>query len=136
MPKIAYTPVYCTDLDAAHRFYTEQLGFETREDVDLGQMRWLSVAAPGSDTAILLAAVDQHLHDDTSREAMRTLLASGQLPVFLRVDDVDAVFEQLRAGGAEILQEPVDQPYGMRDAAVRDPSGNHLRIATVHAVAG
>jgi uncharacterized glyoxalase superfamily protein PhnB len=60
---------------------------------------------------------------------MRELVAKGILPVFLQVDAVDAVFESLRAAGAEILQEPIDQPYGIRDCAVRDPSGNHLRLS-------
>jgi uncharacterized glyoxalase superfamily protein PhnB len=61
---------------------------------------------------------------------MRRLLAAGSMPVFLQVDDVDGTFEALRAGGAEVLQEPTDQPYGLRDCAVRDPSGNHLRLGT------
>jgi uncharacterized glyoxalase superfamily protein PhnB len=60
---------------------------------------------------------------------MRELVAKGILPVFLQVDAVDAVFDSLRAAGAEILQEPIDQPYGIRDCAVRDPSGNHLRLS-------
>ncbi len=130
MTRITVAPVYCTDLDAAHRFYTEALGFETRDDVDLGTMRWLTVVPPGAETGLLLAHVDQHLQDEGSREAMLRLLAAGSMPVFLEVDDVDATFEALRAGGAEVLQEPIDQPYGLRDCAVRDPSGNHLRLGS------
>jgi predicted enzyme related to lactoylglutathione lyase len=60
---------------------------------------------------------------------MREIVAKGGLPVFLQVDDLDKTFEELRASGAEILQEPTDQAYGVRDAAVRDPSGNHLRLS-------
>jgi len=60
---------------------------------------------------------------------MRELIAKGTFPLFLRVDDVDGVFESLRAAGTEILQEPIDQPYGVRDCAVRDPNGNHLRLS-------
>ena len=60
---------------------------------------------------------------------MRELVSKGDLAVFLEVDDIDKVFESLRAAGTEILQEPVDQPYGVRDCGVRDPSGNHLRLS-------
>jgi predicted enzyme related to lactoylglutathione lyase len=63
------------------------------------------------------------------RQAMREIVAKGDLAVFIQVDDLDKTFESLRAAGAEILQEPVDQPYGVRDAAVRDPSDNHLRLS-------
>jgi len=92
-------------------------------------MRWLTVAAPG-DTAheLLLAAVDHHI-SPVDRDAMRDLVAKGELAVFIQVDDLDKTFESLRAAGTEILQEPADQPYGVRDAAVRDPSGNHLRLS-------
>ena len=60
---------------------------------------------------------------------MREIVAKGDLAVFIQVDDLDKTFEALRAAGTEILQEPIDQPYGVRDAAVRDPSGNHLRLS-------
>jgi catechol 2,3-dioxygenase-like lactoylglutathione lyase family enzyme len=126
---VTHTPVYCLDLDATLAFYTERLGFEVREDAAVGPtMRWLTVAGPGSDHELLLAAIDQHI-PPVDQDAMRELVAKGSLPVFLQVDAVDAVFESLRAAGAEILQEPIDQPYGIRDCAVRDPSGNHLRLS-------
>jgi catechol 2,3-dioxygenase-like lactoylglutathione lyase family enzyme len=126
---ITHTPVYCLDLDESLAFYTGRLGFELRNDVMMGpEMRWLTVAAPGASHELLLAAVDHHI-SPVDRPAMRDLVAKGELPVFLQVDDVDKTFESLRAAGAEILQEPIDQPYGVRDAAVRDPSGNHLRLS-------
>ena len=129
MPHITHTPVYVLDLDAALEFYSERLGFEVRVDAMANpDMRWLSVAAPGDDHELLLAAVDEHL-PPIDRPAMREIVAKGNLAVFLRVDDVDAVFESLRAAGTEILQEPIDQPYGVRDAGVRDPSGNHVRLS-------
>ena len=125
---ITHTPVYCLDLDETLAFYSDRLGFEVRQDVPLGPtMRWLTVGAPGSHHELLLAAIDQHV-PAVDQDAMRELVAKGTLPVFLRVDDLDGVFESLRAAGTEVLQEPIDQPYGIRDCAVRDPSGNHLRL--------
>jgi catechol 2,3-dioxygenase-like lactoylglutathione lyase family enzyme len=126
---ITHTPVFVIDLDEALTFYTDRLGFEVRVDVPAGPaMRWLTVAAPGSDHELLLAAVDQHF-PPVDQDAMRELVAKGDLAVFLQVDDVDEVFESLRAAGAEILQEPIDQPYGIRDCSVRDPSGNQVRLS-------
>ena len=126
---ITHTPIYVTDLDAALAFYTERLGFELRQDVEFGPtMRWLTVAAPGDEHELLLAAVDHHVQP-VDRDAMREIVAKGNLAVFLRVDDVDGVFESLRAAGVEVLQEPIDEAYGVRDCAVRDPSGNHVRLS-------
>ena len=126
---ITHTPVYCTDLDAALTFYTQLLGFEVHDDVPMGpEMRWLTVRAPGDEHDLLLAGVDHHIAP-ADRQAMRELVAKGDLAVFIQVDNLDKTFESLRAGGAEILQEPIDQPYGVRDAGVRDPSGNHLRLS-------
>lgn len=126
---ITHTPVYCLDLDASLAFYRDQLGFEVRDDVAVGPaMRWLTVGAPGSAHSLLLAAIEQHV-PPVDQPAMRELVAKGVLPVFIEVDRVDALFEVLRAAGAEVLQEPIDQPYGIRDCAVRDPSGNHLRLS-------
>ncbi len=126
---ITHTPVYCLDLDASLAFYTEQLGFELRNDVVMGpEMRWLTIAAPGDTHELLLAAVDHHI-PPVDRAAMREIVAKGDLPLFIQVDNLDKTFESLRAAGSEVLQEPIDQPYGVRDAAVRDPSGNHLRLS-------
>ena len=126
---ITHTPVYCIDLDESLAFYTERLGFEVRNDVTMGpEMRWLTIAAPGATHEVLLAAIDHHL-PEVDRKAMREIVAKGGLAVFVQVEDLDKTFESLRAAGAEILQEPIDQPYGVRDAAVRDPSGNHLRLS-------
>ena len=133
---VTITPVHCLDLDETLAFYTERLGFEVRDDVQTGPtMRWLTVAAPGSDHHLLLAAVDQHILP-VDRDAMRGLVAKGTFAVFLEVDDVDGVFASLQAAGAEVLQEPIDQPYGIRDCGVRDPNGNHLRLSQPLAASG
>jgi catechol 2,3-dioxygenase-like lactoylglutathione lyase family enzyme len=126
---ITHTPVYCIDLDESLAFYTERLGFEVRNDVIMGpEMRWLTIAAPGDTHEMLLAAVDHHI-PAVDRVAMREIVTKGDLAIFIQVEDLDKTFESLRAVGAEILQEPIDQSYGVRDAAVRDPSGNHLRLS-------
>jgi predicted enzyme related to lactoylglutathione lyase len=126
---ITHTPVYCLDLDESLAFYMQQLGFEVRQDVPMGpEMRWLTVAASGDSHELLLAAIDHHI-PPVDRDAMREIVSKGDLAVFIQVDDLDKVFESLRAAGTEILQEPIDQPYGVRDAGVRDPSGNHLRLS-------
>ena len=125
---ITHTPVYCTDLDKALAFYTQRLGFEVRQDVPMGpEMRWLTVAAPGDAHELLLAAVDHHIAP-ADRPSMREIVAKGDLAVFIQVDDLDKTFESLRAAGTEILQEPIDQPYGVRDCAFRDPAGTLIRI--------
>jgi catechol 2,3-dioxygenase-like lactoylglutathione lyase family enzyme len=126
---ITHTPVYCLDLDETLAFYTDRVGFELGIDAPATPtMRWLTVKAPGSQHELLLAAIDQHI-PPVDQDAMRELVVKGSFPVFLRVDDVDGIFESLRAAGTEILQEPIDQPYGVRDCAVRDPNGNHLRLS-------
>jgi catechol 2,3-dioxygenase-like lactoylglutathione lyase family enzyme len=126
---ITHTPVYCLDLDQTLAFYTERLGFDVRTDVQVGPaMRWLTVGAPGASHELLLAAVDQHI-PPVDQDAMREIVSKGDLAVFLEVDDIDKTFESLRAAGVEVLQEPIDQPYGVRDCGVRDPSGNHLRLS-------
>jgi len=98
-------------------------------DVVVGPaMRWLTVAAPGDAHELLLVAIEHHV-PTVDQDAMREIVAKGTLPVFLQVDDVDAVFESLRAAGVEVLQEPIDQGYGIRDCAVRDPNGDHVRLS-------
>ncbi|MDT0164662.1 VOC family protein [Actinotalea sp. AC32] len=119
------------DHDRALAFYRDVLGFEVRNDVGFEGMRWVTVGSPAQpDVDIVL---EPPLADPNApaadREAMAALLAKGMLRgVILRTDDVDATFERVRAAGAEVLQEPMDQPYGVRDCAFRDPAGNELRF--------
>src|SRR6202451_3536722 len=95
---ITHTPVYCTDLNAALDFYTRLLGFEVHDDVPMGpEMRWLTVHAPGDGHDLLLAAVDHHI-PPADRQAMRELVAKGDLAVFIQVDDLDKTFHA--PGGA------------------------------------
>ena len=119
------------DHDEALAFYRDVLGMEVRNDVGFEGMRWVTVGAPSQpDVEIVL---EPPLADPSApaadRQAMAELLAKGQLRgVIFRTDDVDATFERISAAGGEVLQEPIDQPYGVRDCAFRDPSGNMLRF--------
>ncbi|MFE8920484.1 VOC family protein [Streptomyces rochei] len=119
------------DHDKALAFYRDVLGMEVRDDVGFEGMRWVTVGSPDQpDVDIVL---EPPLADpnasDADRKAMAELLAKGLLRgVIFTTDDVDATFERVSAAGAEVLQEPVDQPYGVRDCAFRDPAGNMLRF--------
>jgi uncharacterized glyoxalase superfamily protein PhnB len=116
------------DPDVALAFYRDDLGLELRNDVARGDFRWVTVgAAAQPDVAIVLTNYLNGSPADS--DALAALLAKGALNgVHFHSDDLDATFEKLRASGAEIVQEPTDQPWGTRDCAVRDPSGNMVRI--------
>jgi catechol 2,3-dioxygenase-like lactoylglutathione lyase family enzyme len=117
------------DQDEALAFYTSHLGFELRDDIDLGFMRWLTIGVPGQDTSILLELVGGPQHDEATAVQVRELVTKGALGgLFLLSDDVHATFAALRGAGVDITQEPVEQPYGT-DFGVRDPFGNHIRIS-------
>jgi len=129
---ISLVTVYCLDQDQARDFYVENLNFETRTDVTMGEgFRWLTIGPPSQPGVEIVLATPDMGHGPADEEALRTLLAKGALnAVLFTTDDCDATFERIRATGAEVLQEPIDQPYGVRDCAFRDPSGNHVRIGT------
>ena len=114
--------------DRALAFYRDTLGLELRNDVARGDFRWITVGAPAQpDVAIVLT---NYLNGSPAdHDALAALLAKGALNgVHFHADDLDAAFAQLSSSGAEIVQEPTDQPWGARDCAVRDPSGNMVRI--------
>ncbi|MDR3545019.1 MAG: VOC family protein [Candidatus Limnocylindrales bacterium] len=119
------------DADASLAFYRDVLGFEVRSDVGKGRMRWITVGPanqPG--TSILLAppAVDPGITDD-ERRTIAEMMAKGTYGwILLAARDLDGVFARVVAGGAEVVQEPTLQPYGIRDCAFRDPAGNLIRI--------
>jgi catechol 2,3-dioxygenase-like lactoylglutathione lyase family enzyme len=124
------------DPDASLAFYRDALGFEVRADVGKGAMRWITVGPVGQpDTAIVLEppATDPALSDE-ERRAITEMMAKGSFArVILATQDLDATFAQVQAGGAEVVQEPTEQPYGVRDCAFRDPAGNLVRINEVRA---
>ncbi len=120
-----------TDPEASVAFYRDALGFEVRLDVGGGQMRWITVGPPDQPgTSIVLhpPAVDPGITDE-ERITISEMMAKGTYAILvLASTDLDGTFERLEASGAEIVQEPTEQPYGLRDCAVRDPAGNLLRI--------
>ena len=122
------------DPQAALAFYRDSLGFEVRKDVDYGGLRWITVGPVGQpDTNIVLtpAGVTPGLTDD-ERRTINEMMAKGTYGmVILASPDLEGVFDRLQASGAEVIQEPTDQPWGVRDCAFRDPAGNHVRINEV-----
>ncbi|TCM51430.1 VOC family protein [Kribbella sp. VKM Ac-2568] len=119
------------DPDAAIAFYRDALGFEVRNDVGYQGMRWITVGPPDQPgTSIVLhpPAADPGITDE-ERRTITEMMAKGTYGgINLATADLDATFERLQAGDAEVVQEPTDQPYGVRDCAFRDPAGNMVRI--------
>jgi catechol 2,3-dioxygenase-like lactoylglutathione lyase family enzyme len=119
------------DHDKALTFYRDALGFEVRGDVSAYGMRWVTVGPPSQpDVNIVLEppAADPGI-SPADRSAISDLLAKGLLRgLNFSTPDLEATFDQVQASGAEVIQEPMDQPYGARDCAFRDPAGNHIRI--------
>ena len=119
------------DHDQAIAFYRDVLGLEVRNDVGFEGMRWVTVGSPSQPGVdiVLEPPLANPNASPADKEAMAELLAKGALRgVIFQTDDVDAAFERISAAGGEVLQEPIDQPYGVRDCAFRDPSGNMLRF--------
>ena len=120
-----------TDPDASLAFYRDAVGFEVRQDVGAGTMRWITVGPveqPGTSVLLAPPAVDPGTTDD-ERRTITEMMAKGTYGwIMLATDELDGTFARLAAGGAEVVQEPTDQPYGVRDCAFRDPAGNLVRI--------
>ena len=129
--KIHTTVLPHVDPDESVAFYRDALGFEVRTDVGQGPMRWVTVGPKDQpDTSILLAppAVDPGITDD-ERKTITEMMAKGTYGwILLASNDLDGTFEKVQASGAEVVQEPTEQSWGMRDCAFRDPAGNLVRI--------
>ncbi len=123
------------DPESSVAFYRDTLGFEVRQDVGEGKMRWITVGPVDQpDTNILLAppAVDPGITDD-ERRVISEMMAKGTFGwIMLATNDLDGTFERVQASDAEVVQEPTEQPWGMRDCAFRDPAGNMVRIQELH----
>jgi len=119
------------DPELSLAFYRDALGFEVRNDVGYGSMRWITVGPAGQpQTSIVLhpPAVDPGLTDDERRTIAEMMAKGSYATIVLGSSDLAGIFERVQASGAEVVQEPADQPYGVRDCAVRDPAGNLVRI--------
>jgi uncharacterized glyoxalase superfamily protein PhnB len=119
------------DPDASLAFYRDILGFEVRLDVGKDKIRWITVGPPGQpSTSIVLnpPSANPGITDDERRTISEMMAKGTYAMLVLATKDLDGTFEQLQASAAEIVQEPTEQPYGLRDCAVRDPAGNLLRI--------
>jgi uncharacterized glyoxalase superfamily protein PhnB len=122
------------DRDASLAFYRDTLGFEVRNEVGYNGMHWITVGhpdQPGTSLVLHPPAADAGITDD-ERRTITEMMAKGTYAILtLATHDLDGTFERLQASGIEIVQEPIEQPYGVRDCAVRDPAGNLLRINEV-----
>jgi catechol 2,3-dioxygenase-like lactoylglutathione lyase family enzyme len=119
------------DPEASLAFYRDALGFEVRNDVGYKGMHWITVGPPDQpDTSIVLypPAADPGVTDDERRMIAEMMAKGTYASVNLATPDLDSTFERLQASDAEVVQEPIDQPYGLRDCAFRDPAGNLIRI--------
>ena len=119
------------DPDAALAFYRDTLGFEVRNDVGYGGMRWITVGPagqPGTSIVLHPPAADPGITDDERRTIVEMMAKGSYAVILLATADLDATFERVQAGGAEVVQEPAEQPYGVRDCAFRDPAGNLIRV--------
>jgi len=123
-----------TDPDASLAFYRDALGFEVRNDVEYQGLHWITVGPPNQpDTAIVLTppAADPGITEDERRTITEMMAKGTYAGINLATPDLDRTFEKLQAGDVEIVQEPTDQPWGVRDCALRDPAGNMIRIFEV-----
>ncbi|MEV6325349.1 VOC family protein [Nocardia sp. NPDC051787] len=119
------------DPDAALAFYRDTLGFEVRKDVGYGGLRWITVGPVGQpETSIVLhpPGVDPGITDDERRTITEMMAKGTYAAILLATKDLDGAFERVQAADAEVVQEPTEQPYGVRDCAFRDPAGNLVRI--------
>ena len=120
-----------TDPDASLAFYRDVLGFEVRNDVGYEGMRWITVGPadqPGTSIVLDPPAADPGVTDDERRTITEMMAKGTYAMLLLATKDLDGTFDRLQASDVEIVQEPIEQPYGVRDCAVRDPAGNLIRI--------
>ena len=120
-----------SDPEASLAFYRDTLGFEVRDDVGYQGMRWITVGPagqPGTSIVLHPPGADPGITDDERRTILEMMAKGTYASLLLATPDLSSTFEQVQASGAEIVQEPIDQPYGVRDCAIRDPSGNLIRI--------
>ena len=120
-----------SDPEESLAFYRDTLGFEVRQDVGYGGMRWLTVGPkgqPGTSIVLYPPGADPGITDDEKRTITEMMAKGTYAIILLATEDLDGAFDRLQASGADVVQEPTEQPYGVRDCAFRDPAGNLIRI--------
>jgi uncharacterized glyoxalase superfamily protein PhnB len=126
---LQYTNTTVNDVDEALSFYRDALGLDVLNDVASGDFRWVTLGSDAQPGLGIVISVPHAGRSKTDGDALQELLTKGVLPFLVfSTDDLDALFARAQSTGAEVLQEPVDQPWGPRDCAFRDPSGNTVRI--------
>lgn len=126
---LSHCHITVTDPDASLAFYRDALGLELRSEVNQGGFRWLTLSPPSQPELEIVLSEARAGRPPADGEALEVLVTKGSLMgAIFRTSDLDTTFEKVRASGAEVLQEPTDQPWGVRDCAFRDPSGNMIRI--------
>jgi predicted enzyme related to lactoylglutathione lyase len=128
--RFGFFPLTVDDVDEALAFYRDAIGLTVLNDVSGNGWRWLSLGVPEQPGVVLVLSAPGAGRSPEDAEALHGLIAkgAGPGPIVFQTGDLDATFERVRATGAEVLQEPMDQPWGPRDCAFRDPAGNHVRI--------
>ncbi len=128
--ELQYCHITVNDVDESLGFYRDALGLEVLNDVGSGGFRWVTLGSPDLSGPEIVLSEPHAGRSQADGDALQELLTKGVLPMTVfRAGDLDAAFEKVRASGAEVLQEPIDQPWGPRDCAFRDPSGNMVRIS-------
>lgn len=127
---LQYSHITVNDIDAALVFYRDGLGLEVKSNVESGEHRWVTLGT-STQPGLEIVLSDPHAgRSPADGNLIQELLTKGVMPMTVfSTDDLDGVFEQVRATGAEVLQEPIEQPWGPRDCAFRDPSGNMIRLS-------
>ncbi|MDI2037019.1 VOC family protein [Paenarthrobacter nitroguajacolicus] len=126
---LKYAHVTVNDVDESLAFYRDALGLAVRNDVGSDGQRWVTLGSDAQPDLELVLSPPHAGRSQADGDAIQELLTKGVMPMLVfNTDDLDGTFEKLRASGAEVLQEPIDQPWGPRDCAFRDPSGNMIRI--------
>ena len=129
---LRYCHITVNDLEESLAFYRDALGLEVRNDVASDGFRWVTLGSASQPDLEIVLSEPHAGRSQADGDALQELLTKGALPMSMFcADDVDAAFERVRGFGAEVLQEPIDQPWGPRDCAFRDPSGNMVRISQV-----
>ncbi|HMH57876.1 MAG TPA: VOC family protein [Galbitalea sp.] len=127
---LQYCNITVNDVDEAVAFYRDALGLEVQNNVESGGFRWVTMGVPAQPGLAIVLSEPHAGRSQADGDALQELLTKGVLPALVFASgDVDAAFEKAQATGAEVLQEPIDQGWGPRDCAFRDPSGNTVRIS-------